>query len=185
MIDDDLPEDYPLTAREFLHLPMASGKRYELLQGELFVPPSPETKNARIGRNLLFKIQTQLDAEPFGEVFIALTAVVLSKFDVVEPDLFVIKNEQQAQVKRNSFNGAPAMVFEIVSLWNRRMNMQRKALLYSKSGVEEYWMVDPEKRRILIQRLVEGKVDLEIFTSGSVSSAVLPGFTVEIGEIFA
>jgi Uma2 family endonuclease len=89
VVDQDLLEDYPLTAREFLHLPMASGKRYELLQGELLVPASPETRNMRIAGDLLFNIQTQLDAEPFGEVFIALTAVVLSKYDVVEPDLFL------------------------------------------------------------------------------------------------
>ena len=126
-----------------------------------------------------------LEDQIFGEVFITLTAVVLSTHDVVEPDLFVIRNEQRARIKRYSFNGAPAMIFEMLSPWNRRTMMQRKALRYANSGVEEYWMVDPEKRRILIQQLVNGKPDTEIFTTGPVSSVVLPGFSVDIDGLFA
>jgi len=185
MVAQTIPEDRPLTADDFMSLPMEDGHLYELLQGELVLSPSPEIMHQRISRRLVVRLDTELQSRDFGEVFYAPTAVVLSENDVVEPDLFVIRKAQADFLTRQSFNGAPAIVFEILSPSNRQLDLQRKALLYANVGVEEYWMVDPEKRRILIQRLVEGKVDLEIFTSGSVTSAVLSGFSVGIDEIFS
>jgi len=184
MVAQTIPEDRPLTIEDFFALP-DDGLHYQLLTGELILSPSPEIIHQRISGDLYFTIRTVLNVNDFGSVFYAPTAVVLSANDVIEPDLFVIRNEQRSELSRRSFNGAPAIVIEILSPSNRRMDLQRKALLYANAGVEEYWMIDPEKRRILIQRLVAGKVDLEIFTSGSVTSAVLPGFTVGIDKLFS
>jgi len=185
MVAQTIPEDRPLTADDFMSLPMDDGHLYELLQGELILSPSPETNHQIISGNLYFKIRTLLQTVPFGVAFYAPTAVVLSKTDVVEPDVFVIRNDQRSQVTRPSFNGTPAIIFEILSPSNRRTDLQRKALLYAKAGVEEYWMVDPEKHRVLVQRLTATGVDTEIITAGAVTSKVLPELTMDLLEIFA
>jgi Uma2 family endonuclease len=184
MVAQTIPEDRPLTIEDFFALP-DDGLHYQLLTGELILSPSPEIMHQRISRRLIVRLDAEIQSSGFGEVFHTPTAVVLSKNDVVEPDLFVIRSDQQSQLTRHVFNGAPPIVFEILSPSNRRMDLQRKALLYANAGIEEYWMIDPEKQRILIQRLIEGKVDLEIFTSGSVTSTVLPGFTVGIDALFS
>ena len=185
MVAQTIPEDRPLTVDDFMSLPMEDARIIELLQGELILAPSPEMNHQRIVRRLVVRLDAIVEGTGFGELFFAPTAVVLSRNDVVEPDLFVIRSDQESLATRYTFNGAPPIVFEVLSPSNRKTDLQRKALLYANAGVEEYWIIDPEKRRILIQQLVEGKVDLEIFTSGSVTSAVLPGFTVGIDEIFA
>ena len=185
MVAQTIPEDRPLTVEDFMSLPMDDGHLYELLQGELILAPSPELNHQRIARRLVVRIDPIVERTAFGELFFAPTAVVLSRNDVVEPDLFVIRSDQQSLATRHTFNGAPPIVFEVLSPSNRKVDLQRKALLYANAGVEEYWMVDPEMRRILIQRLIDGKVDTEIYTSGSVRSTILPGFTIGIDELFS
>jgi Uma2 family endonuclease len=185
MVAQTIPEDRPLTVDDFMSLPMVDTRIVELLQGELILAPSPELNHQRIARRLVVRLDAIVERTGFGELFFAPTAVVLSKNDVVEPDLFVIRSDQQSLATQHTFNDAPPIVFEVLSPSNRKIDLQRKALLYANAGVEEYWMVDAEKRRILVQRLVDGNVDTAIFTAGSVTSAILPEFTVVIDEIFS
>lgn len=185
MVAQTIPEDRPLTVDDYMGLPLDNGQIVELLQGELIAAPSPEMNHQRISRRLIVRIDAVVERTRFGELFHSPTAVVLSKHDVVEPDLFVARRDQASQMTRHSLNGVPPFVIEILSPSNRKTDLQRKALLYANSGVEEYWMADSEKRRILVQRLVDGKPDTKIFTTGSVSSVVLPGFSIDIEELFA
>ena len=185
MVAQTIPEDRPLTADDFMSLPMDDGHLYELLQGELILSPSPEMNHQFIVGNLYFKIRSVLESVEFGKVIVSPAAVVLSENDVVEPDVFIIRNAQRPLLTRLSFRGAPVIALEVLSPSNRSHDLQRKALLYAKAGVEEYWMVDPEKHRVLVQRLTGAGVDTEIITAGAVTSKVLPELTMDLSEIFA
>src|SRR5512134_3641768 len=86
-----------LTYDDFVHFP-DDGQRHELIDGEHYVTPSPNTRHQRISGNLFLLIGTWLEDHPLGQVFYAPYDVVFSAFDVVEPDLLYLSNERAAQV---------------------------------------------------------------------------------------
>ena len=75
-----------LTYDDYLTFPN-DGRRHELVDGEHFVTPAPNTKHQRIVGRLYFELQSHLAVDPAGEVLLSPYDVVLSALDVVEPDL--------------------------------------------------------------------------------------------------
>ncbi|HEX2120927.1 MAG TPA: Uma2 family endonuclease, partial [Thermoanaerobaculia bacterium] len=75
-----------LTYDDYVLLPN-DGRRYEILDGELYVNPAPNTKHQRVVLNLALALATFVRTNRLGEVFVAPYDVVLSDIDVVEPDL--------------------------------------------------------------------------------------------------
>ena len=90
-------EGVKLTYDDFLLFP-DDGKRHELIDGEHYVTPSPNTRHQRISGKLTWALQLHLQSHPVGELFYAPLDIVLSPHDVVEPDLFYISRERAAQV---------------------------------------------------------------------------------------
>ena len=78
-----------LTYQDLLDLP-EDGLRHELIDGEHYVTPAPNTKHQRVVTNLGWLVRGYLEEHPIGEVFASPLDIVLSKFDVVEPDLLYI-----------------------------------------------------------------------------------------------
>ena len=87
---------------------------------------------------------------PTFTINIAPFAVFLNDDDknYVEPDISVIC--AAAKLTDKGCNGAQDWIIEIVSPGSRRMDYLVKLFKYRTSGVREYWIVDPEKNRILI-----------------------------------
>src|SRR5262245_10094978 len=86
-----------LTYDDFLLFP-DDGKRHELIDGAHYVTPSPNMRHQRILGTLYLAIGNYLEVNPIGEVFFAPLDVVISHFDVVEPDLLYLSRERAAQV---------------------------------------------------------------------------------------
>ena len=80
--------------RNFLNFPN-DGKRHEIIDGEHYVAPSPNTKHQRACTNLTSLLWACLKQHPIGEVFTAPFDVVFSDIDVVEPDLLYISRERR------------------------------------------------------------------------------------------
>jgi Uma2 family endonuclease len=138
------PTGMKLTYDDFLLFP-DDGKRHELIDGEHYVTPSPNTKHQRVSGNLHFLIRAWLEDHPIGQVYYAPYDVVFSRFDVVEPDLLYLSNERAAEVvTAKHVTGAPEIVIEIGSPGTRKRDETIKRRLYERSGVSEYWVVDPE-----------------------------------------
>src|ERR1700741_3123438 len=81
-----------LTYDDFVLFP-DDGQRHELIDGEHYVTPSPNTKHQRISGNFHWLLRSYLETHPRGTVFYAPFDVVFSHFDVVEPDLLYISKE--------------------------------------------------------------------------------------------
>ena len=120
------------------------GKRHEIIDGEHFVTPSPNTKHQRIVGRLNLALGNYLEHHPIGEVFVAPFDVVFSDLDVVEPDLLYISRERAQVLTDQHVRGAPDLVVEILSPGTRKTDEVTKRKLYDRSGVQEYWVVDPE-----------------------------------------
>ena len=132
-----------LTYEDFLNFP-DDGRRHELIDGEHYVSPSPNTRHQRLVARLFDAIYDHLKVRPGGEVFLAPFDIVISNFDVVEPDLIFVAADQSDILTDKHVRGAPALVIEILSPGTRKTDELTKRRLYDRAGVQEYWIVDPE-----------------------------------------
>jgi Uma2 family endonuclease len=178
-----------LTYDDFLLFP-DDGLRHELIDGEHYVTPSPNMHHQRVSGRLHLAIGTWLRANPIGEIFYAPFDVVFTRFDVVEPDLLYLSNERAATALTElNVQGVPNLVVEILSKSTRGRDKTLKRQLYERSGVDEYWIVDPIARTIRVHHQDAGRfnapVDLRADAGDSLTTRLLPGFSVVLTEIFA
>lgn len=103
---------------------------------------------------------------------------------VVQPDLCIICNENNIDTR--GCNGAPDLVVEILSPGNAKHEMATKFKLYEESGVQEYWIVQPEEKTILVYTLQNGRyVGLRPVAEGmGVTSPLFPELVVKADEVF-
>ena len=178
-----------LTYDDFLLFP-DDGKRHELIDGEHYVTPSPNLGHQRILGNIYYLIRAWLEQRPIGRVFFAPLDVVLSRHDVVEPDLFYLSHERASQVTTpENLRGAPELVVEIASRSTRKRDETIKRRLFEEKGVTEYWIVDPAHEAVRVYRRVEGgfapPVELLRQRGDVVTTPLLPGLELPLARIFA
>jgi Uma2 family endonuclease len=175
------------TYEEFCLFP-DDGKRHELIDGEHYVSPSPITKHQQVSKNLLFLLETHIKKHKTGQLFHAPMDVVLSNFDVVEPDLLYVSAARKAIVTDDNIQGAPDLVVEILSEGSRRRDEVVKRKLYETHGVLEYWIVDPELEQVRVYRLTGGRYVrvAEWSREGAdlLTSALFPGLAMPLSEVF-
>jgi Uma2 family endonuclease len=177
-----------LTYEDFVLFP-DDGTRHELIDGEHFVTPSPNTKHQRLVGTLFWMIRSYLELHPIGQVFISPYDIVFSDFDVVEPDLLYLSNARAAEVLTPLHaKGVPELVVEIASEGTRKRDETIKRLLYQRSGVTEYWVVDPEIDVIRVYRR-EGDtfgraIELSREASDVLTTSLLPGLEMPLANIF-
>jgi Uma2 family endonuclease len=177
-----------LTYEDFLSFP-DDGRRHELIDGDHYVTPSPVTVHQRLVGRLFAALHAHLVGSGTGEAFVAPFDVVLSQHDVVEPDLLVVLRDQRHILTGQHVRGAPAIVIEILSPGTRRRDATLKRQLYARTGVREYWMVDPDRGAITVCRqaapgVLETAVDLTAAAGDVLSSPLLPSFEVPLTTIF-
>lgn len=169
------------------YLQLDDETRYEIIDGELLLTPAPGTRHQRVIRMASFRFSQFAEERGLGEVFFAPTDVVLSDQDVVQPDILFIRASRVAElVQDRAIHGAPDLVVEIISPTSSRRDRWQKRALYERSGIPEYWIVDPANRYVEVLSL--GKAGYVLSSSaqgeGRVESRVLEGFTVAVQEIF-
>jgi Uma2 family endonuclease len=184
MVATPLEIDRPLTYEDLEGFP-DDGNRYELLQGDLIVSPSPDGKHQTVLSRLHIALSAAVKEAKFGKAFIAPFDVRFSTSNVVEPDLFAFRVDQYDQYKGKYFEGAPAFVIEVLSTGSVRTDRVRKAALYMENGVEEYWIVEPHAKRVLVHLIGVDEPMPRIISEGTLNSAVIPGFSVELSALFA
>jgi Uma2 family endonuclease len=177
-----------LTYDDFLLFP-DDGKRHELIDGEHYVTPSPNRKHQRISGNLYLLIGMWLEDHPIGQIYYAPFDVILSMFDVVEPDLLYMSNERAAKVLTDAnVKGAPELVIEIGSEGTRKRDETIKRRLYERSGVSEYWVVDPEIDVIRVYRRdAKGfgrPHELRADAGDTLTTPLLPGLSLPLSRAF-
>ena len=184
------PETSPsvkFTYEDFVKFP-DDGKRHEIIDGEHYVTPAPNTKHQRIVSRLILSLGSYLEHDPIGEVFVAPFDVVFSNFNVVEPDLLYISRERRDILTDKHVQGAPDLVVEILSPGTRRTDEIKKRNLY-KRFVREYWIVDPELEITKVYRQVEGAfarvAELSAEADDTLTTPLLPGWSVALTKIFA
>ncbi len=172
------------TYRDYLQLP--DDKRYELVEGELYLVPSPNLDHQRISRQLEMALWLQVSRRNLGEVFYAPCDVVLSEINVVQPDLLFVSAQRRSILTKANVRGAPDLVVEILSASTGQRDLGVKRTLYAKYGVSEYWIVDPEAKIIEVLVWTETGYRTETVTqkNGMLNSPLFPSLTLALAEIF-
>ena len=182
------PRGVKLTYDDFVLFP-DDGLRHELIDGEHYVTPSPNTKHQDVLSNLHALIKPRLRQHPMGRVYFAPFDVVFSKFDVVEPDLLYMSNERAAAILTTAnVQGVPELVVEIGSPSTRRRDETVKRDLYERAGVSEYWFFDPEHDVARVYRR-DGErfavpTELSAEAGDVLTTPLLPGLALPLGDIF-
>ena len=176
-----------LTYDDFVLFP-DDGKRHELVDGEHYVTPSPNTRHQQISGDLFALIWTYLEAHPVGRVFHAPYDVVFSDFDVVAPDLLYVSNERAAEVvTAQHVQGVPDIVVEIASPGTRKRDETIKRSLYERAGVSGYWIVDPETDVVgLYRRTREGfdrAMELSREAGDVLATLLMPGLALPLTRL--
>jgi Uma2 family endonuclease len=177
-----------LTYEDYLGLP-DDGKRYEILDGELYVSPAPVMRHQRIVRVILVRLANYFEVHGGGEAFDAPCDVVLADDSIVQPDVLVVTTARSAIVREKNVQGAPSIVVEVLSEGSRRTDEIIKRKLYERHGVDEYWIVDPAIDAIKIYRrsgaAFERVAEISVETGGTITSPLLPGFALDVNVVFA
>lgn len=176
-----LQQNKEYTIEDIYALP--DGQRAELIDGQMYMMAPPTRKHQQILLSLSRKIADYIDKEGGScEVDIAPFAVFLSEDDksYVEPDISVICSSDK--LTDRGCVGAPDWIIEIVSPGSRRMDYFTKLFKYRTAGVREYWIVDPEKNRILVYNF-ESEDTGDYSFSDTVKAGIYDDLTIDFSSI--
>jgi Uma2 family endonuclease len=179
---------HPLISVADLECMPDDGKRYEVIEGELFVSSAPSIRHQRVVGRLQFGLELYLREHPIG-VLVVGAGVVFSDYDGVIPDLVYVRNERWNEVVTGErFTGAPDLVVEVLSPGSENLRRDRvvKPQLFNRFRVSEYWIVDPEARAIEQYRFGEQGLELAatFSTSDALASPLFPGLCLRVAAVF-
>lgn len=154
-VQDASTERRPLTYEDYCALP-DDGRRYEVMDGELYVVPSANRAHQRFVGNLFVVLHAHIRAHGLGEVFVAPFDVILEQTSVVVPDIVFVSRDRLAVVTERAVEGAPDLIVEALSPGTERQDRVEKSQLYARHGVRHYWLGDPAFRILEAFELGEG-----------------------------
>ena len=165
------------------------GTRYEIIDGELFMSKSPHVFHQRVCMAVQGALWRWNLAEKLGEV-LGVPGLIFASDNDVSPDAVWISNRRRETAIRadGKLHEAPELAIEVLSSGaaNERRDRVAKLGLYSRRGVDEYWIVSWQTRSIDVFRRVEDKLILATtLRDGEViESPLLPGFACAVSDIF-
>lgn len=162
---------------------LPDGERAELIDGQIYMMAPPNRKHQTIARELFSSINSYIKSKDGScEPFFAPFAVFLNKDDTnyVEPDISIICDKSKLTDKGCS--GAPDWIIEIVSPGSRRMDYFTKLFKYRTSGVREYWIVDPDRKRITVYDF-ESEDTRDYTFSESVKASIYDDLYINFSDI--
>jgi Uma2 family endonuclease len=163
------------------------GNVYEVIDGDLYVTPSPAWRHQRALNKLNWPIAAYVYSHGLGEVVTAPTGVVLGNESAVEPDLLYISRERLHLISERGVEGAPDLVVEVLSPSTRARDRGIKMRLYAASGVPHYWLLDLDAPALETYRLgAQGYVLVGRLGPGSVFRPELfPGLELRLDDVWA
>jgi len=174
-----------ISYEQFCRLP-EDGNQYELIDGELVVTPSPNTRHQKILGKLFLLLSAYIEKRDLGEVYVSPLDTVFDPNNVLQPDILFISKARLADLARERIEGAPDVVVEILSPSTFHKDLRRKMAVYSQFGVQEYWIVDPEMKTLeLHMRSASGLQLAHRFSANEIfKSPLLEGLQIPVASLF-
>ncbi len=144
---------YDWTYSDYARLP-DDGSRYEVLDGELLVTPSPSPLHQRIAFRLALALDSYVQRHALGLV-IPDVDLLFRTGQFLRPDLLVVPEGSRSGITNRGVECAPLLVVEILSPTSGTIDRVKKPARYGAFGIPEYWVLDPEERCAWAWRLAE------------------------------
>jgi len=162
------------------------GRRWEIIDGELYELPSPNLDHGNAVTNLI-ALFLPIVAALRGRIFTAPLDVFFLGANPVQPDILIVLPQRGQVLAKRGVEGPPDLVVEVVGPSNRGHDLIRKRALYARGGIPEYWLVDPEAATIDVLALAGGEYRRHVLAAGDdpVTSLVLPGLAFPAASVFA
>ena len=166
------------------------GKRYEIIDGELHVSKQPHLYHQFICSDVVSKLQQWSAQSRAGRAVIA-PGVIFADDDDVAPDVVWISSRRIATVlgPDGKLHGAPELIIEVLSPGevNEKRDREAKLKLYSRRGVEEYWIIDWRRRQVEIFRREDARLVLTktLGEQDALATPLLAGFGCAVADLFA
>lgn len=178
-----IPNEKPYTIADIEVLP--EGQRAELLDGKLYLLASPLRIHQKISAELMFFIKSHIRDKGMGcDVYAAPFAVYIGgeddQLNYVEPDLSIICDKNRLTDK--GCVGAPDWIIEIASPSSIVTDYIVKLHLYQRSGVREYWIVNPDKQTVRTYDLENNDTNDYSF-SDNIPVRLCEGFQIGIADL--
>jgi Uma2 family endonuclease len=179
-----------LTSADLEAFPDNDGKRYEIIDGELYVSKQPSWEHQLICVGLTAALD-RWDMETGAGVVNAAPGIIFAEHDDVAPDLVWVSSERLPLIlaEDRKLHAAPELIIEVLSPGsaNEKRDRQAKLDLYSRRGVMEYWIVDWQRRQIEIYRRQRAALRLvhTLVEVDSIQTPLLPGFNCPLRDLFA
>ena len=181
------------TYEEYLALPETM-QRYEIINGEIIMPPSPTVEHQWIVGRLFRALDRYVEEHQLGYVFMAPLDVQIpdERFRTRQPDLLFISVERSGFTDRSSVRGiqlldvGPELVVEVLSSSDTPKIIREKLADYQKIGVCECWIISPESETVEVLSLTSNTTARITFggIGDRIKSRVLPGLTLLVDEVF-
>lgn len=175
------PQTKVYTIEDIYALP--EGTRAELIDGQIYYMAPPGRKHQDITGELFAIIRNYIVSKKGTcKSYISPFAVYLEETSntYVEPDISVICD--RSKLNDRGCKGAPDWIIEVVSPSTRRTDYFTKLFKYRTAGVREYWLVDPDKNRILVYNF-EWEDTLEFSFSDSVKVGIFEDFVIDFSTL--
>jgi Uma2 family endonuclease len=172
------------TYEDYLKTP--EDKRYELIEGELIMTPSPVPYHQRIVMNIGFKLDEFIKKHGLGKLFLAPCDVYLDDENVLQPDILFVSKDREGIIGEKNIQGAPDLVIEILSENTAYNDMVKKKKLYARFGVKEYWIVDPSEKTVEVFGNKDNVFILEkTYTQNdTLESTFIEGLKIKLSDAF-
>jgi Uncharacterized protein conserved in cyanobacteria len=136
----------PRTAMEVFQM-LPEGTLAEVIENQLFMSPSPTPYHQEVSGNLFIDLGLHIRTQKSGKIFCAPIDLYLEEgASVVQPDILFFSKKNSVIINNKGLHGVPDLIIEVLSPGNKKYDLIKKKKLYEKSGVKEYWVVDPETR---------------------------------------
>jgi len=183
-----------LTYEAYLELPELK-QRYEIVDGELLMPPAPTPDHQWIAQEIFVRLRSFVDERDMGVVLMAPVDLLIRRepLRTRQPDILYLSAERTGIRGRAELRGLqfleipPDLVVEVLSPRNSRRDIQSKLEDYRRIGVEECWLVSPEAETTEVLSLsAEEAASAGIFgIDGILRSEVLSDFTLRLRDVFS
>jgi Uma2 family endonuclease len=179
-----VPESLRFTYEDYLLLP--EDRRYEVVDGDLYLTPAPTPYHQIVSGRIFMLLNQHVRQHGLGEVFFAPCDLVLSKFDVLQPDVFFIAEERRSIIGEKYITEAPDLVVEVLSPSTADRDQVAKAKQYARFGVREMWVADPGAKTIeMLVNSEDGFRQVALHCGDDVvSSPLLPGLEIPLASVF-
>lgn len=165
-------DDFLLLVKEY--------QKADLLDGVIYMASPESTDDNRLG-GWLYRLMSEYVSElDLGEVFYSRVAFRITGKRGPEPDVAFVAKSRMHLVQTGFVAGPPDLALEIVSPDSVKRDYDTKRSIYEKSGVKEYWIIDPAERKATFLHRTRGQFRQLEPTANHFESKVLPGFRLDV-----